>query len=283
MSTISELIRQRFGLRQGEELSRDAASDDVLNTTIEDLLNRRSIRRYTDEPIDNEVLDTLLACAQSAPTKSNLQQYSIIVVSDASLRQRLAEHCPKTPQLTTCPVFLVFCADTRRNQRVAKFRNHNYANNNLDGFVNAVIDAAMAMQCLITAAESMGLGCAAISEIRDRIEQVSALLELPPGVFPIAGLTLGKPAAPGFINQRLAPHVVIHQDRYDDSDLETDTETYDARRHAIYPIPDEAQMHTDKYGTADDYRWSENTARQLSLPERSNLRAFLTAQGFDLD
>tara|TARA_R110000787_G_scaffold286423_1_gene404804 strand:- start:2547 stop:3395 length:849 start_codon:yes stop_codon:yes gene_type:complete len=282
MSNLSELIRQRFGLQDGE-LQLGCARIDEINTTITDLLGRRSIRRYTDEPISDDMLDTLLACAQSAPTKSNLQQYSIVVVSDESLRKRLAEHCPKTPQLQSCPVFLVFCADIRRNQRVADVRNHTYANNNLDCFVNAVIDAAMALQCLITAAESMGLGCAAISEIRDGMEAVSALLELPPGVFPISGLTLGKPAVRGFINQRLAPNIVVHRDRYDDSHLEADIETYDARRHAIFPIPDSAQMHTDKYGTACDYTWSENTARQLSIPERQAFRAFLKTHGFDLN
>lgn len=171
----------------------------------------------------------------------------------------------------------------RRNQRVAEFRNHACANSNMDCFVNAIIDAAVAMQCLINAAESLGLGSAAISEIRDQIEEVSALLELPPGVFPISGLTLGKPADSGFINQRLGPNTVIHRDRYDDSHLATDIETYDARRHAIFPVPDTSQLHTDKYGTASNYTWSENTARQLSIPERSNFCAFLKTRGFELD
>ena len=282
MSNLSELIKQRFGLQDGDLGFKSACIDDV-NTTITDLLSRRSIRRYKDEPVADEVLDTLLACAQSAPTKSNLQQYSIVVVSDTSLRERLSEHCPKTLQLATCPVFLVFCADMRRNQRVTDFRNHGYANNNLDCFMSAVIDAAMAMQCLITAAESMGLGCAAISEVRDQIEEISALLELPPGVSPISGLTLGRPAAPGFINQRLAPNIVIHRDHYDDSALEADIKTYDSRRHVIFPIPDAAQMYADKYGTASDYTWSENTARQLSIPERPKFRAFLKTHGFELD
>ncbi len=282
MRNLSEFIRQRFALRD-DELERQCTRIDEENTAITDLLSRRSIRRYTDESIADDVLDMLLACAQSAPTKSNLQQYSIIVVSEASLRERLAEHCPKTPQLQSCPVFLVFCADMRRNQRVAEFRHHTYANNNLDCLVNAVIDAAMAMQCFITAAESIGLGCAAISEIRDQMEDVSALLELPPGVFPIAGLTLGKPAVPGFINQRLAPSIVIHRNRYDDRDLEAAIDTYDARRNALFPIPDSAQMHTDKYGTVSNYTWSENTARQLSIPERQAFKAFLKTHGFELD
>ena len=292
MTELSDLIKQRYGFQSSNDLATELPNSNATlektSATINEILNRRSHRQYTDEPISEAVLDTLLACAQSAPTKSNLQQYSIIVVSDSAQRQRLAEHCPKTPQLLQCPVFIVFCADMKRNQRIADIRLHQHNNNsnnnynNLDCFVNAVIDAAMAMQCFISAAESLGLGCAAISEIRDNIEKTSEILALPPSVFPIAGLTLGKPASAGFINQRLAPNIVIHRDHYDDTTLEENIKAYDARRHSIFPIPDTRQILVEKYGIAEHYTWSEQTARQLSIPERPNLYGFLSANGFNL-
>ncbi|MBV1882228.1 MAG: nitroreductase family protein [Pseudomonadales bacterium] len=286
MSELSDLINQRYGFQSSNDLATELPNSNATlqttSSTINEILDRRSHRQYTDEPISEEILDTLLACAQSAPTKSNLQQYSIIVVSDSAQRQRLAEHCPKTPQLFQCPVFIVFCADMKRNQRIAEMKLHQHNNNNLDSFVNAVIDAAMAMQCFISAAESLGLGCAAISEIRDNIEKTSEILALPASVFPIAGLTLGKPASAGFINQRLAPNIVIHRDHYDDTTLEENIEAYDARRHSIFPIPDARQILVEKYGIAEHYTWSEQTARQLSIPERPNLYRYLTEKGFDL-
>lgn len=279
MKRIAELIGARFGIDAAGIQEPVMDGDDRV---IAELLDHRSCRRYTDAPVSDTLLETLLACAQSAPTKSNLQQYSIILVDDPAQRERLAPLCPNTVQLTSCPVFLVFCADLRRNQNIAEFRGREFANNSMDGFVNGVIDAAMAMQCFITAAESAGLGCAAISEIRNKIDAVSDVLGLPDGVFPICGLTVGWPAHPGFINQRLAPDIVIHRDRYDEQGLEDKIAAYDALRHEIFAIPPNRQIHTDKYGVSDTYTWSENTARQLSVPERPGLREFLLAHGFDL-
>ncbi len=276
MTTVTEMIGARFAIET------DRGSGVAAGETIAGLLSRRSSRRYTDRAVPEELLDVLLACAQSAPTKSNLQQYSIVVVADAEIRARLQPLVPATDWLRTCPVFLVFCADMRRNQRVAGFRGHGHANNNMDTLLNAIVDAALAMQCFITAAESAGLGCAPISEVRNRIAEFCDVLGLPDGVFPISGLTAGWPAQPGYVNQRLPSSVVIHRDRYDDSGLEAEIEDYDRRRHEIFPVPAARQRHTDRYGVAEIYTWSENVARQLSIPERAAFREFLTSHGFDL-
>ncbi len=276
MTTITEMIADRFAI------ATDRGSGVAPSETIAGLLSRRSLRRYTDEEVPEKLLDVLLACAQSAPTKSNLQQYSIVVVADADVRARLQPLCPATDWLRTCPVFVVFCADMRRNQRIAGLRGHGHANNNMDTLLNAIVDAALAMQCFITAAESAGLGCAPISEVRNRIAEFSDVLGLPDGVFPISGLTAGWPAQPGYVNQRLPSSVVIHRDRYDDKGLEAEIEDYDRRRHEIFPVPPARQRHTDRYGVAEICTWSENVARQLSVPERAGFREFLTSRGFDL-
>jgi nitroreductase/FMN reductase [NAD(P)H] len=152
----------------------------------------------------------------------------------------------------------------------------------MDTLLNGIVDAAVAMQCFISAAESTGLGCAPISEVRNRIAEVSDVLGLPDGVFPIAGLTVGWPARPGYVNQRLPTSVVIHRDRYDDTSLEAEIADYDQRRHDIFPIAPASQCHADKYGVAEICTWSENVARQLSVPERAGFREFLVSRGFDL-
>ncbi len=277
MTTIAEMIDRRYAMAAGIE-GLEAAE----NETVRGLLSRRSIRRYTEQPVDDALLDVLLACAQSAPTKSNLQQYSIVVVRDPAQRKRLAALCPETGQMEHCPALLVFCADTRRNRRIAEMRGHDYANNNMDTFLNAVVDSAIVMQCFITAAEGSGLGCAAISQVRNRIEEYSDVLGLPDGVFPISGLTMGWPAVEGYVNQRLPASVVVHRDRYDESALEEEIAAYDKRRHDIRAVPPESQRHTDKYGVLEVYAWSENVARQLSVPERAGFRDFLKSRGFDL-
>ena len=276
MTSISDLIGARFAIET------DRGGGIAATETIEGVLSRRSLRRYDDRAVPDALLDVLLACAQSAPTKSNLQQYSIVVVSDAAVRASLQPLCPATDWLETCPVFLVFCADMRRNRRITGFRGYDHANNNMDTLLNGIVDAAVAMQCFISAAESTGLGCAPISEVRNRIAEVSDVLGLPDGVFPIAGLTVGWPARPGYVNQRLPTSVVIHRDRYDDTSLEAEIADYDQRRHDIFPIPPTSQRHADKYGVAEICTWSENVARQLSVPERAGFREFLVSRGFDL-
>ncbi|MEX2614798.1 MAG: nitroreductase family protein [Alphaproteobacteria bacterium] len=271
MKTIAELYKARFGIE------RDIGRDMKAEGAVAGILNRRSIRRYTDEPVSDDLLDVLLACAQSAPAKSDLQQYSIIVVTDPKSREVIGDWEGKAP------VFLMFCADNRRIRRLAEIRGHDYQNDNIDTFMNGCIDAALAMQCFINAAESVGLGCCPISGVRNRIELMCELLALPDGVFPICGLTVGWPAVPGFISMRLPPASVVHRDKYDDSSLEAETDAYDRRRHAIYAIPPEKQRHTDKYGALDFCGWSENATRQLSLPERAGFKAFLNSHGFRLD
>ena len=277
MENLAALIAARYG--------KDANPDDgtmVANDTIAGLLKHRSLRQYTDRPVPDDLLEVLLACAQSAPTKSNLQQYSIVVVKDAAQRARLAPLCQRTAQIESAPLLLVFCADVRRGRRICATRGHPHANDNMDTLLNAVVDASLALGCFVVAAESAGLGCAALSSLRDEIAGVAEVLGLPDGVFPVAGLMAGWPAAAGYVNQRLPRAVVVHTDRYDDSGQDGDIDGYDRLRHAIYPQPPERQRHPDRFGVADPYFWSEGVARQLALPERTEFRDFLQGHGFDL-
>lgn len=277
MATLKELLTARYGKDTG------IGDSAVVSEKIEALLSRRSIRLYKDEEVSDALLDVLLGCAQSAPTKSNLQQYSIIVVKDQTIRDQLAPWCPRTTGLESKPVLLVFCADIRRNQRIGEFRNRPNVNNNMDAFLNATVDAALAMGFFVTAAEAAGLGTAPLSSLRDNMYAVADILEMPDGVFPIAGVMAGWPEAPGYVNQRLPQSVVVHRDRYDDSNLEAGIDEYDQTRHAAFPIPEERQTRTDLWGVAEFYGWSEHISRQLGKPERPEFKAFLQSHGFDLD
>jgi nitroreductase/FMN reductase [NAD(P)H] len=247
------------------------------------ILGRGSQRHYTDKPVTDDLLAVLLACAQSAPTKSDLQQYSIVVVKDPAVREALVGLGSGMEWAPKAPAFLVFCADLRRIRRLAEIRGHSYQNDNLDTFMNGVVDAALAMQSFITAAESVGLGTCPISQIRNKIDRACEILGLPDGVFPIAGLAVGWPKfEKPLISMRLPPSVVVHTDRYDDSALEKEVEAYDRRRHAERPIAKEKQRHTAKYGALDYCPWSEQVTRQLSLPERAGFKPYLKAHGMDI-
>jgi nitroreductase/FMN reductase [NAD(P)H] len=246
------------------------------------LLDRRVTRRYTDQPVPDTLLDALLAVAQSAPTKSDLQQYAIIVMRDRARIKQIADWIGTMDWIATAPVFLVWCGDMRRNQRLCEQHGMPHANNNLDTFLNTAVDCSLAMAQFMAAAEAVGLGSCPISYVRSHIERVTPLLALPPGVYPVAGLSVGWPVFRRPVSMRLPPSVVVHRERYDDSAMPDHVRQYDERRHAREPVAAGSLKNNDVYPPRESVGWSENVARQLSVPERFGFAAYLKTRGFDL-
>ena len=235
-------------------------------------------------PVPEALLRLLLGVAFSASSKSDFQQVSVIRVEARPRRDQLAALIPDMPWIGAAPVFLVFCGDARRLERLGQLRGHAQPNGRLEGFFNAAVDAALVMQSLILAAETAGLGCCPISALRNHADAVAAILELPDKVFPIAGLCLGYPAAEGFVSMRLPLAVTLHTDRYDDSRLAENIDAYDRRRAARYTPPREQQRAADSFGYADFYGWSEDKTRQAAAQsEGQSFPAHLRARGFTFD
>ena len=159
------------------------------------IAEHRSLRRYRPDRVSPDLLRLLCACALSAPTKSDLQQADIIHVADAAKRRRIVAHLPEMPWILDAPLFLVFCGNNRRIRHIGEWRGKPFANEHLDHFMNAAVDAGIVMMNFISAAEAAGLGTCPISAIRNAIDTVGRELELPEGVFPVAGLCMGYPAA----------------------------------------------------------------------------------------
>ena len=146
MTKVEELLRARFGIAEDVD-------EIALNATLEGILARRSIRKFQDKDVPDALLRVLLACAQSAPAKSDLQQYSIIHVADGAKKAALAK-LAATPWIETAPVMLVFCGDGRRARRISELRGKPYGQDTLDSFMNAAVDAGLALQAFVIAAEA---------------------------------------------------------------------------------------------------------------------------------
>jgi len=157
-----------------------------------------------------------------------------------------------------------------------------HANNNLDTLVNTALGSSLAMGQFMAAAEAVGLGTCPISYVRSHIERVSPLLGLPSGVYPVAGLTVGWPVFRRPVSMRLPPAIVVHRERYDDGGLESDVAGYDNRRREREPVAAGSLKNNDVYPPREGVGWSENVARQLSVPERFGFAAYLKTKGFDL-
>ena len=273
MADTQALLKGRFGV----ELPGVEVPD-----AIAALIDRRVTRRYTEHDVPEALVDALLAAAQSAPAKSDLQQFSVVVMRDRGRIKQIADWIGTMDWIASAPVFLVWCGDMRRGQRLCAMHGMAHANNNLDTFLNTAVDCALAMAQFITAADAVGLGSCPISYVRGHIERVSPLLELPAGVYPVAGLSVGWPAFRRPVSMRLPPSVVVHRERYDDSGLQAEIGAYDERRRARDPVAPGGLKNNDIYPPREGVGWSENVARQLSVPERFGFAAYLRTKGFDL-
>jgi FMN reductase [NAD(P)H] len=248
------------------------------NPWIRQVLLRRTQRRYDSRLVPEAVVRLILAAAFSTSSKSDFQQASVIRVEDRTQRGKLAALLPSMPWIAAAPLFFVFLGDARRLEQMT---DHPVENGTLEGFFNATVDAALAMQTCILAAETLGLGTCPISHLRNHIKAVGDILALPDKVFPIAGLCLGYPEQQGFISMRLGPDATVHRDRYDDSESSAAIDAYDRRRDARHSLKDR-QKSPEIFGTAEFYGWSEDKARQAMTPEGSGFAAWLWAHGFDL-
>ncbi len=271
---IEHAAAERFGATLS--IAPDASGLEELARNLE----HRSHRRYAERPVPPELLQVLFACAFSAPSKSDLQQADIIHVSDAARRRAIVETIPDMPWIMNAPVFLIFCANNRRIRQIGDWRGKPFVNEHLDHFMNAAVDAGLVMMNFIRAAEAAGLGTCPISAVRNRADTVSGVLELPQGVFPVAGLCAGYPTEAGRITPRLSLNVTVHEDRYSESELREKIEAYDRRRHAVLPY--RRQRNIERFGEAPFYGWSEDKARQYAVPERTDFGAFIRKQGFSL-
>ncbi len=275
MSQIDDVLKLRFG-------PKTPAVPDVLTRAElpKALANRRSHRRFKPDPVEPGLIHSLCALALCAPTKSDLQQRDIVIMENPQQRKALHKLIPGNDWSASAPAFLVFCADNRRQRLIHEWHEPDFANDHLDAFFNASVDAGIVLAAFVLVAESVGLGCCPISAIRNEAAKVSELLDLPDHIFPIAGLALGWPSQEHEISLRLPLETTVYTDRYSENHLREKIEAYDRRREAHQPFG--KQMHTDDYGEAELYGWSEDKARQYSRPDREDFGDFIRAKGFNL-
>lgn len=275
MTKMNDVLALRFGDAAPETLEMLSAAP-----FPQQLAARRSHRRFRDEPVDPQLIRSLCALALCAPTKSDLQQRDIVIIEDTGLRAGLNDLITGQGWVARAPSMLVFCGNNRRQRMLHEWRERDFANDHLDAFFNASVDAGIALTAFMMAAESIGLGCCPISAIRNEAARVSELLALPDHVFPVAGLGLGWPSDDGELSLRLPLEVTVHTDRYSESDLRGTVEAYDSRRETHQPYS--RQRFVKEYGETEPYGWSEDKARQYSKPERAGFGEFIRAKGFDL-
>jgi len=242
-----------------------------MNETINLLKSHKSIRKYKDQPVETEKLKAIIECAQSASTSSFIQAYTIINVIDKSKRKNIAYLCGEQSYVEECPLFLVFCADLNRSKTSCQVNGKTMASISTETFILATVDATLAAQNALIAAESLGLGGVYIGGIRNNPNDICKILNIPTGVYPVFGMCLGYPNDNPDKKERLPLDVILKTDEYNIDG--------DAKRLKEYDIYIKNYYEKRTNGKRLD-TWTNQVSSLMSKPQRPHMKEFLDKQGF---
>lgn len=230
------------------------------------LQNRRSIRKYSSKPLDDNLLDEILNLSCRASTTGNLQVYSIIITRDPVMKKTLSPLHFNQKMITEAPVVLTFCADFNRVNKWCLHRNAEPGYDNFLSFITAAIDAIIVAQTACIAAESKGLGICYLGTTIYTAKGIIGILDLPKGVVPVTTVTMGWPEDKPEQVDRLPLEAVIHREKYTDYTKESIDRFYslkEGRGDSLRFVKENnkqtlAQVFTEvRYKKADNVKFSE--------------------------
>jgi len=181
---------------------------------IEALFNHRSIRKYKDTPVSDEILNEIIQAAIRGSNTGNMQLYSIIVSKDKEKKQQLWESHFKQNMVVEAPVILTFVADINRFHKWCEISNAGTAYDNFLWFYNATIDAVIAAQNASLAAEDNGLGICYLGTTTYMTRKIIDILNLPKGVVPVTTIVVGYPDEIPSLTDRLPQEAVVFNEEY---------------------------------------------------------------------
>ncbi|MGA0599636.1 nitroreductase family protein [Caulobacter sp. KR2-114] len=282
---MARRLADRYGLGGGEA---DATAPNgpqldwtppAWNPTLDLILSHRSVRRFLDRPLPDGVPQTLAAAAQSAPSSSNLQTWSVLAVTDPERKARLSRLAGDQAFIRQAPLLLVWLLDQHRLRYVGRAQNRPVeALDYVESFLLGAVDTALAAQNATVAAESLGLGAVYVGAIRNRPAEVAAELDLPPHVVAVVGMAVGwpDPDAGLEVKPRLPQAAVLFHETYAWTDAQTAAvEAYNPR---IRAFQQRQAMPQQDWTTQALTR----TAGPASMAGRHVLREVLGGLGFEL-
>lgn len=249
-----------------------------MNQVIETILNHRSIRKFEERTLSQEQIETIIECAQAASTSSFIQAYSIIGIKNPDKKRRLAEIAGNQAYVESNGHLFIFCADLHRHEVISEMEGQDLTTSlqSTEKFMVGLIDATLAAQNAVLAAESMGLGACYIGGIRNDLEAVCDLLHIPKRVIPLFAVVVGYPAQHPDKKPRLPLHHVYYEEMY-----QPNSETYQSQIQAYNQTI--STYYDDRTNGKRKDTWSEQMANMLKSPKRMYMKSFIEKKGFDLD
>lgn len=244
--------------------------------SLEDVfLKRTSVRRYERKPIEPEKLEFIYKAIQNTPTSYNGQQFSVISITDQDLKVQLYELIGQK-QIKTAAVFMVFCVDFHKLKQFAEATGNSFPRfqDTMDGFMVGVIDAALAMENAVIAAEALGLGSCCIGYTRTAAPaELAKILQLPEGVCVICGLSIGYPAEHPDLKPKLPLPLVIHQNHYRTDDIKPELLAYNE---------EVKQYNAARTGDKTSNDWGRHMLDYHQEALKYNIEKYIREQGFHL-
>ena len=244
-----------------------------MNQTIETLLSHTSVRSYTNESISDEIIEVLIKCAQAASSSHFVQAYSIIQITDRSLRTEIAQLLDNPKHIIEAPLYFVFVADLARHEHIARMHGLEMGTLESESLLIASVDASLAAQNMMIAAESLGLAGVYTGVIRNYPKEISELLNLPHKAFALFGLCLGYPAERNEVKPRLPIQEILHINQYDTKKSVHNLINYDEAMETYY---------LKRSTNNKNELWSFQMAHYFSHTLRPHMNLFLSSKGFKL-
>lgn len=197
-----------------------------------DFLNsRKTIRKYQQKDVDNEIIYELLEAAFRSSTTGNMQLYSVVINRDEKQKELLSPTHFNQPTFKNAPVSLTFCADFNRFIRWCELRDARPGYDNFLSFLTAAIDTLLVAQTFCIAAESKGLGICYLGTVTYNAKRIAEILQLPKFVVPVATITLGYPDEDPEQTDRLPIDRLIHNETYRDYTKEDIDKIYELKEN----------------------------------------------------
>ncbi|MCG7339258.1 oxygen-insensitive NADPH nitroreductase [Staphylococcus sp. ACRSN] len=242
-----------------------------MNQTIETILNHKSVRAFKNISLNETQIEQLVEAGQAASTASYQQSYSIIGVTDPIIKGKIAKYAGNQPFIEDSGHLLIFCADLYRNKLMSEELDIDIEKTiqGVDATIVGAVDASLAAQNVVIAAESLGMGVCYIGGVRDGIIEISDLLELPDYVYPVFGLAVGYPSEENDKKPRIPFEGIYHENKYklDKMDVikqyNKDTKTYYSLRS----------------GELSDRAWAKTAVSSLNRLPRTFIKDFLNKRG----
>lgn len=229
-----------------------------MSETITLMKSHTSVRRFKEEAIPQEDLNEILSAAQMASSWKNFQSYSVILVRSQEKKDALFELVPQEAIRQSAAFLLFFVGDLNRAEKGARLHTDTFQPQGVEGLLITSVDAALAGQNTLLAAESLGYGGVIIGLVRYKSVEIAELFKLPDYTYPVFGIALGVPNQKHDVKPRLPLENVVFEEEYQEQTAEA-IEAYD-------------RVQTEYAGARATTTWSQRLAEQFGQPEPSSTR-----------